>query len=279
MKKTLKLMALCVVAVAMSASFAACGDDDDDNHNNGGNTSGNDIPSTAMSSTTGRNLSKIRLLGCLDIFFDYDTEGRVAKMYYSVNDLLQGNLDIAAQYDYYTDSIEATHSRNDSIILSRSYTLTDGLITHLKETTGSNVTHLAFQYQNRQLINVTLNGSPWLTVTWEDGNIIQSNSADKEIRKFTYDETAYSNNRVELIHAYNPLSGDYGLVLQGYYGNGTRHRHSTMSKTVEGSPTDYTDYSLSYHLDTYNDVKFYTTHILNEDGTENHFQRLYLAWK
>ncbi len=261
MKKTFKLIGMCLVALAMTLNFAACtpGDDDDNNGNTpGGNDGGGTgFPTTAMSSTTGRNLAGLNMYGQVDFFFDYDAEGRVVKQSYT----LEGT-EVSTKYVYHKDSIEATYKQDGELLYTRTFTLSDGLITQLSETYGDIVTDIDFQYQDRQLTNVSYKGATIMSLMWEDGNIVQVYDPTNGTATFDYDENANSNNRIELYGSFSGFT-DYGLLLQGYYGNGTRHRQNHMSMSLSGMPVDA---DISYVLDEAGDVSVYSIQV-NAGGT------------
>ncbi len=238
MKKAFKLMALCFVAMALSMNFAACGDDDDNTNNNGGTTpGGNDnggIPATAMSSTTGRNVAVMNMYDQTDVFFLYDDQGRIIEQYFD----FEGTR-YTSTYEYYENRIEGNYTQGNTTNYSRTFTLTDGLITAMTEQYGGDTTLTTCQYQDRYLVDVVVDDFPYYTFVWQDGNLVSSNDYTSGITTYSYNENSLNSNRVELYTIFGGFT-DYGLLLQGYYGNSTRHHISQMNTPSRVVPLTYT---------------------------------------
>ncbi len=237
MKKTFKLFTLCLVALAMGMNFAACGDDDDNNQNNGDGSNdngGGSTPSYAMSTTTGRNVSVMNMYDQTDVFFSYDDQGRIVEQYYDFEDSRY-----SATYQYFDNRIEGSYTQSSGTSYTRTFLLTDGLITSMTEQYGGDTTLTTCQYQDGYLVNVVVDDFPYYDFVWQDGNLISSNDYTSGITTYSYDENSLNSNRTELYAIFGGFT-DYGLLLQGYYGNSSRNHLRQMNTTARVVPITYT---------------------------------------
>ncbi len=246
MKKTLKLLSLCFVAVALSMNFAACGDgEDDDNH---GNTPGGTTGNRYAMSASGRNIKTITLLSQLNISFVYDAQGRVVQDNFE----LEGDV-FSTSYEYGDGIITTTSSEGGEVYGTRTLTLTDGLITSIVGEYDGEAASMTFQYDGRKLVSYNYSdGYETYTLTWSDDNIVSSPSvfSGGEVNvPHTYNSDLISNDRLEMIFC--TLIEEYGLLLQGYYGDGTKNRLSSTTLDMDGTPAEM---SYSYTFDANNEV-------------------------
>ncbi len=245
MKKTFKLIGLSLVALAMSMNFAAC-DDDDDNQNNGnGGNDGGSTPSYAMSTTTGRNVAVMNMYDQTDVFFTYDEKGRLVEQYFDFEGMRHSSI-----YEYFDNRIEGRYTQGSANVYTRTFTLTDGLITSMIEVGSGDTVLTTCQYHDRYLVDVVVDGFPYFTATWEDGNMMQSNDYTSGVTTYSYDESSHNSNRTELYAIFGGFT-DYGLLLQGYYGNSTRNHLTSLNTPERVVPVSYT-------LDEHGDVTRYS---------------------
>ncbi len=250
MKKTFKLIGMCLMAFAMGMSFAACnpGDDDDNNGNTpGGGTGGGTGGNRYAMSASGRNIQSMSFMSQLTFSFTYDAQGRV------VQDVIEiEGSRIVNSYEYGDGIITATYSEDGEVYGTRTLTLTDGLITSAVGEYEGETESMTFQYDGRKLVGFTYDGESY-TFEWTDGNITSSPgvfSEGTENSPHTYNTELVSNDRLELIYC-GVMVEEFGLLLQGYYGDGTKNRLNTSSAVMEGMPVDF---SYIYTFDADNEL-------------------------
>ncbi len=249
MRKTFKLIGLCLVAIAMSVNFSACTEDEEEENNNGGGNGG--TPARQAMSTSGRNIKTLSINsgGYEDdavANFTYDAQGRVVQE----SILADGEL-LVTTYEYNEGTVVATRSIDNNIHYSTIvYTLAPGRDISSEET-DSDVPEasytLSYQYQNGCLTAIGESGY-MSTYTWSDGNLTGMDDGEVEVAYNT--DNCTGKVELWLLASFDDLS----MALQGYFGNGTKNR--PISVTNHYAEATFT---ISYEVDSYGDPTTITT--------------------
>ncbi len=241
MQKTFKLISLSLIALFMSMSFIAC--DPPEGEGNGTNSGGTTGTPGAMS-TSGKRIKT--MLNDSDMYtFSYDAQGRVASCVQSCND---GTV-YTATYTYGNNSIEVVHTDNGEPDGRDVYTLANGLVSNLTsyDDDGSVSYTESYQFQDKNFVGCTYTDEegPYNThFTWSNGNLTEWDD-EGDFTTFDYNTTA-SRDKIELWLVTNDY--DLALVLQGYFGNGTKNRLNQ----VTSSSSDGDEYHMTLYYN-YND--------------------------
>ncbi len=249
MKKTFKLIGMCLVAFAMSMNFSACTDEEDNENNNGNGGT----PARQAMSTSGRNIKSMNVDG-ENFTFTYDAQGRVVSCVINYVDDPY-SIPYTLAFTYGDNTIEAIYSEEGMVEGRLVYTLTDGLITGLTMYEDEMVVCTdSYRYENGYLVSSTYtdeDGPYTLGFSWSNGNLTQVND-DGYLTTVHYG-TQESRDKIELFILTYGIS-DFitpALSLQGYFGKGSQKR---MSQCV--SPDMNGDYviNFSYNYDAQGDV-------------------------
>ncbi len=249
MKNAFKLIGLCLAAVAISLIFAACGDDEE----NDGNT-----PTRQTMSTSGKNIKSMEIFDDESISFTYDAQGRVA-----TETSHDGDDFYTTNFEYNDNNIIANTYCNGETYQRTVYTLTEGLITECAIYYNDSIYNCNeyYQYQNGYLTHCSDSSINFEQQhTWAEGNLTHvANSLDSPIDWFY--STTDSKDRVELLLI---IERDYAMVLQGYYGHGTkkRIRQAQFSDYDGWFETDF-----NYTYDNNGDVSTISTMVEGEPIT------------
>ncbi len=247
MKKTFKLIGMCLVALAMTMTFAAC--EPRDSGNNDDNDSGG-IPARQAMSTSGRNIKTLSINsgGNEDdavANFTYDAQGRVVQESIQTD----GEL-LVTTYEYNEGTVVATRSDNNMPYSTIIYTLADGRVVSSVETDNyapKNSYTLSYQYLNGCLTAIG-DGDYISSYTWSDGNLTGMDDGEVEVAYNT--DNCTGKVELWLLASFDDLS----MALQGYFGNGTKNR--PISVTNHYAKATFT---ISYEVDSYGDPTTITT--------------------
>ncbi len=250
MNKSIRLVSVGLAAFALALSLVAC----EPPESEGGGDDGNTHRPGAMSAT-GRRLKSVTV-DYEQVFFTYDTEGRVAAMTHH-----EGRDSYSMHYRYSPDSIVATLYGNDTteVAWRTVYSLTNGLITLATEYDNEGIlkSKSPFRYQDNYLVSC-LNKQ----IRWKHNDLSELVFDDTttpfidEHHVFTYSDKV-ANSKLELYLTGCPV--DFALTMQGYFGHGSQHRLSqyhyadTVFWLGELFSNAYSN-NISYTYDGYGDV-------------------------
>ncbi len=217
--------------LCLSVAFTACEyftEREDEDNGNSSNTF------TGAMSTSGKRIKKM-----IDPYgdvhnFAYDAQGRILSYVESCDDDWGGIVHLRS-YSYDRNTIEVSIYRNgvergrevfmlsNNRIVSWTAYEADGTI-HMKQT---------FEYRDENFVKCNYYESdgemfPY-HLTWNNGNIIQLVEDNGDIEHYNYGEEN-NHDRLELYWIGWDL--DLALVLQGYYGNGTKNRLHQISGRI-----------------------------------------------
>ncbi len=237
MKKTLKLIGMCLAAFAMSMNATACINHED----------------CIRMSTTNKQLKQVSASygeRVTSDFFYYDTEGRIAKAL-QINHTNKDTLTLL--YRYSDDSIIVSYFKKDTAYGKEEYALNNGLITYAlfafgKEGDEGGTSDFRFEYKNNKMVRLTLNDEESTLFTWKDGNLIHL--TDEEAKYYFADITYTSNKttcRWDLWATTFLRYQNLALLMQGYFGDGTKFRATTLT---EATSPDTTVTTYTYETDS-----------------------------
>ncbi len=245
MKKAFNIISLCLMVIAMSACFVACG----------GKEKKGDYDEPATKKRLKQIHERVEVCECSQTYtttFAYDAEGHIIK-----ETTIKDNGDSVVSIYQYSDTAIVVTTCNeyfDGTNSTAKCTLTDGLITHIEYITKIDDSPLFvtyyFEYEDNHMTQQGLAGNSAI-ITWNDGNITESMWTEPgshniaTTQKFTYDSTATTT----LVESWNVCEAfSLALFIQGYFGNGTKNRVITKNEVRFG-----TEFTTTYTYETDSD--------------------------